>query len=547
MKRISIFVIVLLLGLTLAAKDIKVEGYGIDQAQAKSDAIANLSEFLNGAFVESSVFSSMKDGDKGYSSSLSSSTSTKTMGLVKAVEYTYFNRGNEIGCNAVIKDSKENINRFSSELSELDKTISALVRNLEKQTGDARKNTLVTLYSALLEYDSYSNILIYLGYPELVPVLSSPVSSTSVYTEYANIVIAEGYALEEKERFVTDETEHQKLLEALNENRKEQRRLEREKSEAIRVKEEASRKALAERLQQSAAVAGIEVPSAKTKTDQYDDRLAEVYTLRENFLSSCQEFNRLCEEQFYLIDKDYKAEKKAVEERPYRYAELQNGKPTSSAKNVRDQELEYLYFRKEFHKAAVLKQIRLSMLDPIHKRYNSYKDCLDALDGQSFSFVLGSSNISKAAVIFDAINTAWTVKLSIDGISGVKEPLTIKLSYKELTGKDVQEAKFIGQRGYDEYQAFLDDVDYLDSLMKDFSSNFRVTLRFSIDVTKCNSGIGYEGLNISQITMEVESNSIEGNEDFVIIKGASPSSIKDDSSLKWKLPTYAKSFDWEFE
>lgn len=550
MKKVCTVIIIVSICSDLLANNITANGIGTTKEEAKASAVMNLSSCINGAFVSSSVFYGVHEDENGYQEASSSNSSLVTSGYLKSVEYAYEESDDGYTCTATIVDNDINRRLFVIELNSLNSTISTLNASLSKQIDKVKKNTLVSLYGALSEFESYRNVLIHLGHSELVPDLSANVSSTSVYTEYENIVIAEGYALEERERFITDETEHQKLLEELSANRMEQRRLEREKNETIKAKEEAAKLALAVKLSQSyTMVMDLSESFPTTSKDLYKTLKKNIEKTRANFLKACEEYDEICREQFALVDKDYEAEKKAVESRPYRFAELQGNKPTAAAKANRDQELDYLYMSKEMHKVAIFKQIRLSLLDLIQIRYENYVDSFSAIDGQNFAFLLSSSSLKNNKVAFDAINTSWTITTTIgNGIAGLEnKSFNFVLSYDDLTGKAPMDAKFRGQDGYDEYMEYLDEVDYLESLMREFSKNFRLTVRFKASVKKSETGIGYDGIDLVDIAFEIESNAITGNEDYAIIKGSTPSSVMGSKEYSWTLPGYAKTFDKEFK
>ena len=83
--------------------------------------------------------------------------------------------------------------------------------------------------------------------------------------------------------------------------------------------------------------------------------------------------------------------------------------------------------------------------------------------------------------------------------------------------------------------------------MREFSKNFRLTVRFKASVKKSETGIGYDGIDLVDIAFEIESNAITGNEDYAIIKEATPSSVMGSKEYSWTLPGYAKTFDKEFK
>lgn len=527
--------------------DIEMDGVGSSFEEAREDARSNLAQYINGVFVQSSTMSSSYDDSVSSSDVLSSSTNTTSNGYLKSVEYiNEYKDGTEYYSTAIIKDNNVNTTAIRSSLKTDKATIETLYRNLPNQNSQQKKNTLITIYSVLTEYDAYKTILIYMGHSDLVPELDINVTTTSIFIEYQNIVIEEGYALEEREKYITDETEHQKLLEELAANRSEQRKIEKEKNEAAAAREEASRSALAERLKQYEAVTHSQAKiTATTGKERYEMLRGEILSSRENFLNSCAEYDNLCKEQFALIDKDFEAEKAAVKARPYRYAELNGSEPTVAAKQVRNDEIDYLYIHKELYKAEVFKQIRASLLTPIRDRYTLYCESIAAIDGENFEMTLGDDTIEKVATSFDAIDVTWTISVQLKNIVGLdSQILKFVLSYKDLTGDSTKEPKYRGQQGYDEYMLYLDNIDYLDTVIKAFIDSFRITLDFKVCADKEDVGIGYSGLTFSNMMLELESNALNTDSTWNYVVPFSTS--VSDECLSWTLPGYAKTFDFEF-
>lgn len=527
--------------------DLKMEGIGSTFEDARSNARSNLAQYINGVFVQSSVMTSTYDDSVSSSDFFSSSSNTTSSGYLKAVEYiNEYNKGTEYYSTAVIKDNSVNINAITEALKTNASTIETLYNNLSKQNTQQKKNTLITIYGTLTEYDAYKTILIYMGHGDIVPALKVNVTTTSIFIEYQNLVIEEGYALEEKEKYITDETEHQKLLEELSANRSEQRKLEREKNDAIVAREEASKIALEERLKQYSVITKTDI-AIETTTDEarYASMWEKIMTARQSFLDACTEYDKLCKEQFYMVDKDYEAEKAAVEARPYRYAELNGSEPTPAAKKIRDDEIAYLYSRKELNKVFILKQIRASLVPGIRELYDEYDETVKVMDGECFEVILGDNTIEKYTTSFDSINFKWTITIAVTNVEGVSKQFSFTLTYKQLSGEDVKQPRYLGQKGYDEYMAFLDDIDYLDTVIRSFTDSFRITLKFNTAVSKESYGIGYEGIDIKNIQFILESNALN-DPDWSLVVDVSPNTI-DNNDLTWTLPGYSRIFNKEFD
>jgi hypothetical protein len=246
-----------------------------------------------------------------------------------------------------------------------------------------------------------------------------------------------------------------------------------------------------------------------------------------------------------LIDKDYEAEKAAVEARPYRYAELQGSEPTPAAKKIRDDEIDYLYTLKELHKVAIFKQIRGSMLSSIKALYDEYCSCIATVDGKAFEMVLDDETISNITTTFDSVNVIWTVEIVLKNIEGLADTdFSFSLSYKQLTGQEVQEPKYRGQQGYDEYMEYLDNIDYLDTVVKAFADSFRITLSFTGLIKQEDQGITFSGIGFSNIRFELETNALSDS-NWALVVPSQPNSVIN-KDLVWNLPGYSKTFEMEF-
>lgn len=523
-----------------------MEGVGSSFEEARADARRGLSEYINGVFIQSSTSSSAYDDSITSYAIFSSSSNTASNGYLKSVEYTNeYNKGDEYFSTAIIRDNNMNIAAIRDSLNANKATIESLYNNLSKQNSQQKKNALIAIYAALTEYEAYKAILVYMGHDDIVPKIAVNITTTSIYIEYQNIIIEEGYALEEKEKYVTDETEHQKLLEELSANRTEQRRIEREKNETMLQRENAAKLALEERLRQYSVLVNTEVAiNLSSDETRYASLRENITTTRTNFLKACEEYDKLCKEQFAEIDKAYEAEKKAVEARPYRYAELNGNNPTPAAKKIRDDEISYLYARKEMHKVAVMKQIRASLLPGIKDRYGEYKTAVSAIDGECFEIILGENTISKITTSYDSINVKWNIFITVINIEGISAKFNFILDYKQLTGKEVKEARYLGQDGYDEYMAFLDNIDYLDTIIKAFTDSFRISIKFNVNAEKEDYGIGYAGIDFGNIQFILESNALS-NPDWTLVINVSPEHIYRED-LSWILPGYSRIFNGEF-
>lgn len=528
---------------TSFAQDISQEGFGNTLEEAKANARENLSRYINGEFVSvktsSSVTETQKSDALSGSSSFFSESSSVSMGYLKAVEYVDEKRDDgSYRITAVIKDTDANLTVFESEIGDLKKTINSLYNSLVGKDDQIKKGILVSLYGALSEFDNYKRTLIYMGHADCVPDIELMITATSVLSDYQNIVLSEGYKLEELEQSITDETERKKLLEALYENRQEQRRLEREKNDEIAAREEASRNLLIQKLNQAQTI--VSANTTNMQTSDFKALLDEALRLKSVFLEACNQCNEIITDEFAEIDRDLYAEAKAVEDRPYRFAELNSdGTPLMDVYSVRDDEIDYLYMASLMHKAEVFKTIRASLFDLIEKKYKSYEEAVEKLNS-SFDMPLSLKN---AVVKYDPANYKWSITLALPSALEATAKLQFYLSYEEMTGKKVQSAKYRGQEGYDEYLQFLDEVDYLDALMRSFEDYYSITMTFKAEVqTNSMSQIGFSSICFSNIRLHITSNAI-GEKVFTIEKEVNPPKFYSKDLFVMEMPKYLKVFD----
>ena len=157
------------------------------------------------------------------------------------------------------------------------------------------------------------------------------------------------------------------------------------------------------------------------------------------------------------------------------------------------------------------------------------------------------------SVQYDSVNYKWVINVelpfgfvlitSIDAVEWPLRELQFDLSYEELTGKNVQSAKYRGQPGYDEYQQFLDEVDYIDALMRSFGDYFSVSLSFKAKVQSDNSSkIGFTVLSFSDTKLQISSNAIS-DRPIEIIKTTTPSSFSSIDLFSVQMPEYLKVLD----
>ena len=169
-RLIVVFTLFLLILSPFYASDLKMEGTGASVEDARADARSNLSEYINGVFVQSSTLTSSYDDSVTSSDTLSTSSSTTSNGYLKSVEYTNeYRKGSEYYSTAVIKDNAANLAALKDSLKSSKTTIETLYGKLSKQTGEQKKNSLITIYATLTEYEAYRTILIYMGHSDMVP------------------------------------------------------------------------------------------------------------------------------------------------------------------------------------------------------------------------------------------------------------------------------------------------------------------------------------------------------------------------------------------
>ena len=93
--------------------------------------------------------------------------------------------------------------------------------------------------------------------------------------------------------------------------------------------------------------------------------------------------------------------------------------------------------------------------------------------------------------------------------------------------------------------AYLDDIGYLDNVLKAFADSFRGSLKFKAVADKESYGIGYDGIDIKNIQLFLESNALN-NPDWSLVIDSSSVTIEN-SDLTGDLPGYSRIFNGEFD
>lgn len=526
MKKTGLLVLELIIVLCVVfAKDISVIGYGKSAAEARDDAKANLSRYINGEMVSATSLSAVVASSSSSDYKFSSNTETSSAGYLLGVEFINESRiaSGQYTATAIIRDSVKKI--YLSKLNEDVKTVQSI-------GNVSDKSKLLALYDVLFEYECFSNVMVFLGYGDEIPSLQSNITSRSVFIQYQNILVQEANELERRERSITDEAEHQKLLEQIAENEREQRKLERARAEAQQQSEASSKKNLEERLRQAEMLSTNTTKRNVEGTDPYLSRYDDVLAARTVFYNACKEYNSIVSKTFDEIESEYVAERSAIEKRPYRLAELDNrGNPIEVVKQARLAELDNLLLRKELRKAELLRTIRESILSFVYEKYAYYNEAIGILCSDDYYKIPLDSSNSTIRSSYDASAYTWTVNFSIKYATYRVPAFSMTVSYKDLTGKEPVLPAFMGQPNYNAYLEFQDEVDYLNELIKNFHKYFEATLRFKVSVEKAKDGIGYANVNWTDVNVLTVLPVLDNK---VMIAGAKPSYFNGMSSLLYK-------------
>lgn len=292
------------------------------------------------------------------------------------------------------------------------------------------------------------------------------------------------------------ETQQKKLeaLRAMNEQKlkaaqeREKRLREEQKKQLADMAAEASRKK--ESIQRRNAMsAEIEskvknLRAAKVQNANIMERIAFLETKKKTFNELQDELAKRKEEIDRAADEEFNLKKAEIEARPWRVGELADGKPTTKAKDHRNNEIESilkkLKAQAEKEKSAVEKELQptsRTLLDEIITDYRTLENTTVTI-----SSIRNEKDIQYSTGTFNGDKNLWSILLYFynDGKESIGQYQT-SISYQAVTEKKpFSEISFRNTEqeevGYNE---FLDTVDMYDSL---FARNVPV-LTYEVDYT----------------------------------------------------------------
>ena len=284
------------------------------------------------------------------------------------------------------------------------------------------------------------------------------------------------------------DTQQKKLeaLRAMNEQKlkaaqeREQRLLDDQKKRQADLQAEANRKeaSIQRRNEMSAEIERKvkNVRAAKAQNSNIMERIAFLETKKKTFNELQDELVSRKNEIDRAADEEFNVKKAEIDARPWRAAELADGKPTSRAQEIRAKEIaelrDKLHKQAEAEKSATEKELQPTsntLLKDIIDDYWSLEKTTVTI-----SSVKNEKDIQYSIGTFNGEKNAWSVLLYFynDGKESLGQYQTT-VSYQSVTGIHPEAQQ---NRNYDE---FLDTVDMYNSL---FARNESV-LTFEVDYT----------------------------------------------------------------
>lgn len=229
-----------------------------------------------------------------------------------------------------------------------------------------------------------------------------------------------------------------------------------------------------------------DVRAAKVQGSGIMERIAFLEMKKKTFNELQAELSKRKEEIDSAADAEFKVKKAEVEARPWRAAELANGKPTDAATERRSREIETLLAKlrsqADKEKSAVEKEMQpasTSLLAEIVSDYQFLEKTTVTI-----SSIKNEKDMQYSIGAFDGNTNAWPVLLYFynDGKESLGQ-YQASISYQDLTGKkpfaEMQESFRSAEQEDDAYNEFLDAVDMYNSLF----ARSEPVLTFEVDYT----------------------------------------------------------------
>lgn len=471
------WVLILLLVLVVAplfSVDLSSEGIGKTVDEARLDALENLCIYIFGTNVvtETVVTSTASSSSSDSFGTYSSRSTGVSFGNLVGVEYSEEKKVNKgYNVTATIPDSCYSL--YEQRLNESIKTVKS-VYGQELTSIEAKKTRFLNLLSALTEYSNCRQVLFRMLHDTPIPELDLDITFQSVSIEYQSLLIEEANELNksmESGEYYTSE-----VVKLLAENQAKQIEIAAKNNEAL-VQAEMQR--IANINDQISAILGDGVVNKplSVNTSSFSVLMDELNRSIDNYNNISGQYDSLLSKEKEKIDKAYKANRNALENKSYKIAELQDGKPTSAALKYRQSELDELEKKYKEDTSETEKLITDSFKGSIQSAYDRYETLVKKIQGTTFDVFLSDGDFVLKKKEYRGEECYWPFALSSSKYSFLNIP-ELRIYYKDMTGKaPVKNSSDKGK--YEEYTLM---VEKLDDYFKNISNYYDVNLKFTVIV-----------------------------------------------------------------
>lgn len=471
------WVLILLLVLVVAplfSVDLSSEGIGKTVDEARLDALENLCIYIFGTNVvtETVVTSTASSSSSDSFGTYSSRSTGVSFGNLVGVEYSEEKKVNKgYSVTATIPDSCYSL--YEQRLNESIKTVKS-VYGQELTSIEAKKTRFLNLLSALTEYSNCRQVLFRMLHDTPIPELDLDITFQSVSIEYQSLLIEEANELNksmESGEYYTSE-----VVKLLAENQAKQIEIAAKNNEAL-VQAEMQR--IANINDQISAILGDGVVNKplSVNTSSFSVLMDELRSSIDNYNNICGQYDSLLSKEKEKIDKAYKANRNALENKSYKIAELQDGRPTSAALKYRQSELDELEKKYKEDTSETEKLITDSFKGSIQSAYDRYETLVKKIQGTTFDVFLSDGDFVLKKKEYRGEECYWPFALSSSKYSFLNIP-ELRIYYKDMTGKaPVKNSSDKGK--YEEYTLM---VEKLDDYFKNISNYYDVNLKFTVIV-----------------------------------------------------------------
>lgn len=510
MKKVLSFLLLLLClsSSFLFAVDITATGTGATEEEAKQDARVQLSEMIFGTSVFSltttKTFATSSSFSQDASSSSSSFQSTNnfiTSGKLIGVEYKIQNSSSKkVTVTATIPDTaytiyEENIKNAATTVKNLYNRNNQLTNKNDTNYFTLKKSLLLNLYNALIEYQSYRQILIYMQHSSSVVDLNLDISVQSISFDYESLLIEEENAIRAKIGVTgaASSVDYINLQYELNQNIKAQSELKRQQEEILRQVEE-------QRIAEiNSQMKNVLESTAQVTITNLSDSFWETYQELKNAINTynslVKQYNDFLRNELSKIEQTYSTNRKAVERKAYPSAQLQDGAPTAIALEFRRQELNELSQARDKDRQSVTKLVSDNFATPLQNSYDTVAKLLISLQESTYIASVSAGDYTMIRSKYEGNYYRWPFSLIYrDGFSALNLS-NLFINYKDLSGKDPYTGK--DRLQYEAYSALVTAIESRELANFTDYYDIKVTFKIVINTSKDQILIDFQKVQLT--------------------------------------------------